>query len=144
MPGRPLKPINLTNQEREQLESMAASHSLPQTLANRVRIVLLADKGLANKDVAAQLRVDPSTVSIWRNRFLDRRLEGLHDELRPGRPRSIPDEEIAALVFKTLNKKPKGATHWSSRLLAEESSVSDTFATAQRRSSPLWTSPRAK
>lgn len=123
--GRPLKPINLTNQEREQLKSMAASHSLPQTLANRVRIVLLAAKGLPNCGIAAELHVDPSTVSIWRSRFLERRIEGLYDELRTGRPRSIPDEEIAALVHKTLNEKPKSATHWSSRLLAKESNVSD-------------------
>ena len=125
MAGRLFKPINLTDKEREQLESMAASHSLPQTLANRVRIVLFADRGFANKDVAAQLRVDPATVSIWRNRFFGKRLEGLHDELRPGRPRSIPDEEIAALVYKTLSEKPQDATHWSSRLLAKESGVSD-------------------
>ena len=125
MAGRPLKPINLTDQEREQLESMAAAHSLPQTLAKRMRIILLANKGLSNKDVATQLHLDPATVSIWRNRFLSDRLEGLHDELRTGRPRSISDEEIAALVYKTLNEKPKDATHWSSRLLAKESKVSD-------------------
>lgn len=125
MAGRSLKPINLTNQEREQLESMAASHSLPQTLAKRIRIILLADRGLANKDIAPRLDVHPVTVSIWRNRFLASRIEGLHDELRTGRPRSIPDEEIAALVYKTLNEKPKDATHWSSRLLAKETNVSD-------------------
>jgi putative transposase len=125
MAGRPLKPIHLADDEREQLESMAASHSLAQTLATRVRIILLADKGWANKDIAAELGVDRSTVSIWRNRFVDRRQEGLYDEVRPGRPRSIPDEEIAALVYKTLRDKPQGATHWSSRTLAKESNVSD-------------------
>ena len=125
MAGRPLKPIHLTDDEREHLESMAASHSLPQTLATRVRIILLADKGWASKDIASALGVDPSTVSNWRGRFLDRRLEGLYDEVRPGRPRSITDEEIAALIYKTLRDKPRGATHWTSRTLAKESNVSD-------------------
>ena len=125
MAGRPLTPILLSDDERHTLESMAASHSLAQTLANRVRIILFAAKGMPNKDIARDLRLDPSTVSVWRNRFLDRRLEGLHDEMRSGRPPSIPDTEIAALIHKTLKEKPKNATHWSSRLLAKETNVSD-------------------
>lgn len=125
MMGRPIPPINLTTEEREQLQALAATHSLPQNLATRVRIILLAAKDRANKDIAQELRLDPGTVSKWRRRFLENRLEGLHDELRPGRPRSISDRRIAALIYKTLKTKPRHETHWSSRTLAAEAKVSD-------------------
>ncbi len=126
MMGRPLTPIELSDSERELLESMVASHSLPHGLVMRANIVLLAAKGCANQDIAQQLHLDPSTISKWRRRFVQNRLEGLHDELRPGRPRSIPDEEIAALIDKTLNSKPEHDTHWSCRRLSEQTPVSST------------------
>lgn len=125
MLGRPLTPLTLADAEREQLESMSASRSLPHGLVTRARIVLEAARGRANKDTARKLRLDPATVSKWRGRFVEQRLEGLHDELRPGRPRSIDDEEIAELVNKTLHTKPEDGTHWSTRSMAGETSVSN-------------------
>ena len=89
MTGRPLTPITLGDAEREQLESMSASRSLPHGLVTRARIVLEASAGRANKNIARKLRLDPGTVSKWRRRFVEQGIEGLHDELRPGRPRSI-------------------------------------------------------
>ena len=60
----------------------------------------------------------------WRQRFLEQDVAGLHDELRPGRPRPISDERVAQLVRKTLETKPKDGTHWSVRQIASQSGVS--------------------
>jgi putative transposase len=123
--GRPKAPLNLSVPERQQLEGLVRSRSLPSGLVNRVRIVLMADAGLTNRAIAARLGLSQPTVGKWRRRFLQHGLPGLHDELRPGRPRSIPDERVAELVNRTLHTKPKdGSTHWSCRTLAAETGVS--------------------
>lgn len=129
--GRPKEPLNLSAEQREQLEGLARSRSLPSGLVNRVRIVLMSDDGMTNKQIATTLGLSHPTVGKWRSRFLEQGLEGLHDELRPGRPRSISDEEVAELIRKTLDTKPKdGSTHWSCRTLAGETAVSK--STVQR------------
>jgi putative transposase len=104
---------------------MSASRSLPHGLVTRARIVLEAAAGRASTRIARKLRLCPGTVSKWRQRFVEQGIEGLHDELRPGRPRSIEDEEIAEIVNKTLHTKPENGTHWSTRSMAEETSVSN-------------------
>ena len=124
MPGRPPAPIVLGDSERLQLEAMAASRALPYSLVSRAKIVLMAANGSSNAKIAKDLRLDRSTVSIWRNRFFKSRLEGLHDELRPGRPRTIDDERIAEFIDKTLHTKPDNATHWSCRTAAAQSGIS--------------------
>ena len=91
--GRPLAPLQLEREQREQLEAMASSRSLPHGLVTRVRIILLSADGLSNKDIAARLRLNQVTVGLWRRRFVKQGLTGLHEELRSGRPRSIPDEK---------------------------------------------------
>ena len=103
---------------------MASSRSLPHGLVTRVRIVLLSADGLSNKDIAARLRLNQVTVGLWRRRFVKQGLTGLHEELRPGRPRSIPDEKVATLIRRTLRTKPKDGTHWSCRALAAETRLS--------------------
>jgi putative transposase len=120
----------LSDEQRTQLEAFARSRSLPSGLVNRVRIVLLAAEGLSNEDIATRVGVSRQTVGLWRRRFLEGGLEGLHDELRPGRPRSISDDEVAKLIDTTLQTKPKGATHWSCRALAAQTGVSK--STVQR------------
>lgn len=65
-----------------------------------------------------------ATVGKWRQRFIERRLAGLYDELRAGRPRSIEDEKVAALLRRTIDSKPKGGTHWSVRQAAQSSGIS--------------------
>ena len=85
--------VALEREQREQLEAMASSRSLPHGLVTRVRIVLLSADGLSNKDIAARLRLNQLTVGLWRRRFVKQGLTGLHEELRSGRPRSIPDEK---------------------------------------------------
>ena len=122
--GRPLAPLDLTESDREQLESIANSRSLPHGLVRRAEIVLLAADGWPNEAVAAAVGVTRATVGKWRQRFLKNRLTGLHDELRPGAPRSISDEQVAEVVYKTLKTKPKDETQWSVRSMGEEAGLS--------------------
>jgi putative transposase len=132
--GRPKSEIKVSNEEREQLESWANARSMPQGIATRMRIVLLAEQGMNNKTIANQLRVSQATVGKWRKRFIEQGIGGLHDELRPGRPRSISDEKIAQLLKKTVNTSPTDSTHWTCRDFAAEAGVSK--STVQR----IWSS----
>ena len=122
--GRPLAPLELTESDREQLESMARSRSLPHGLVRRAEIVLLAAEGWPNEAVAAMVGVTRATVGKWRQRFLKSGLHGLYDELRSGAPRSITDEQVAEVVYKTLKTKPKDETQWSVRSMGEETGLS--------------------
>jgi putative transposase len=122
--GRPLQPVVLDGQTREQLETMSNSRSLPHGLVRRAEIVLLAADGWGNQDIAEATGIGRETVGKWRRRFLERGLSGLYDEARPGAPRSVQDEDVADVVYKTLNTKPPEQTHWSVRTMAEETGVS--------------------
>jgi transposase len=117
-------PITLTDDERAKLAGWARRPTSAQRLALRSRIVLAAAGGRANAAIAADLGVTLPTVRKWRDRFAGRRLEGLADEPRPGPPRTITDEQVEAAVTRTLEAKPKDATHWSTRGLARELGLS--------------------
>src|SRR6201993_793637 len=106
--------------EKSELTALTRKHGAPQALADRARIVLAAASGLNNKEIAAKIGVCAATAGTWRNRFAESRMEGLYDEPRPGAPREIGDDEIAATIRKTLETLPKGATHWSLRSMAKE------------------------
>ena len=90
----------------------------------RARIILACATGAENKQVAADLGVALNTVGKWRRRFVERGIDGLHDEPKPGVPRTITDEEVEAVIVRTLETTPREATHWSSRLMARESGIS--------------------
>lgn len=122
--GRPKIPVVLSEDARADLESVARSRSLPHALVQRAHIILLAAEGKNNDVIADELRLTRPTVGLWRRRYLQRGLEGLHDELKPGRPRSISDEQVAAVVRKTLQAKPVGKTQWAVRSLASSSRLS--------------------
>jgi transposase len=122
--------IELTEAERAELRGLAARRNTAQALALRARIVLASATGAQHKQVAAELGCDPQTVRKWRGRFLDRRVEGLRDEPRPGAPRTVDDERIEAVVVRTLESVPPDATHWSSRGMAAASGLS--VSTVQR------------
>src|ERR1700687_3280042 len=122
--GRPKAALVLTPEQREQLESLASSRSLPAGLVMRARIILLSASGKTKVQIARQMGLTNATAGKWRRRFLQQDVSGLHDELRPGRPRPISDERVARLVRKTLETKPKDGTHWSIRQLAAETRVS--------------------
>lgn len=122
--GRPKAAIALTAEEQTQLQGLAASRTLPHALVARARLVLWAAQGKSNTEIAERLHFSKATVGKWRQRFLQHRLSGLYDELRPGRPRSIEDDQIAALLKRTLSRKPTASTHWSVRQAAQASGIS--------------------
>jgi putative transposase len=103
---------------------MIRSRSLPHGLVRRAQIVLMAVDGSDNIAIAEELAVSRLTVGLWRRRFVAQRLPGLYDELRPGGPRTIRDEQIATLVRKTVKQQPRDGTHWSCRSIAAETKLS--------------------
>src|SRR5258705_7411251 len=111
--------IVLDDAEKRELLALTRKHGAAQALAERSRIVLAAASGLNNKEIAAKLDVCAHTAGTWRNRYARDRMDGLYDEPRPGAPRQIGDDDIAATIRKTLETRPKGATHWSLRTMAK-------------------------
>jgi len=118
--GRPIAPLVLSAEERTYLERQVRRHRVARSLSERCRVILRCADGLASKDVAAELGLHEHTVGKWRRRFLKDRCEGLLDEARPGRPRSIDDDQVAAVIERTLRTTPVDATHWSIRSMAAE------------------------
>jgi transposase len=126
MPSSKLSPLVLSAEEVTTLEQWARRPKTAQALALRSRIVLRCAQGqgtASNTVVADEVGVQRGTVAKWRSRFLTDRLDGLLDEPRPGRPRTISDEEVEAVVVKTLESAPRNATHWSTRSMAAESGL---------------------
>jgi len=114
----------LSDEEREVLERWARRPRSSQALAFRCRIVLAAAEGRSSTEIAAQLGCNPSTVGKWRGRFARRGIDGLHDEPRPGKPRSISDADVERVIVKTLEEQPTNATHWSTRSMAAATGMS--------------------
>jgi transposase len=112
--------IRLSDDEREQLVSWSRRRASSQAVALRSRIVLAAAEGLSSSQIARDLGVSVATVGKGRNRFAGDRLDGLLDEPRPGRPRTITDQRVDEVIIKTLESAPRDATHWSTRSMARE------------------------
>lgn len=124
--GQPAKALAVNSEDRLQLESIARSQSLPAAIARRAQMILCMADGESNTSIARRYRTSRPTVSFWRSRFRERGLAGLHNELKPGRPRSTSEEQIAELINTALRSRPKGRTHWSGRALAGETGLSKT------------------
>jgi transposase len=118
--------VVLSAQERDVLERWARRPKSAQALALRCRIVLAAADGERSNEIAARLGCSTQTVGRWRGRFARRGLDGLHDEPRPGKPRSISDADVERVIVKTLEEQPQGATHWSTRSMAAATGMSQT------------------
>src|SRR5471032_2478372 len=113
--GRPIAPLVLSSDERAYLERQVRRRRVARSLSERCRVILRCADGVPSKSVASELGVHEHTVGKWRRRFLKDRIEGLLDEARPGRPRTIEDDQVAAVVEYILRSTPKDATHWSIR-----------------------------
>ena len=122
--GRPLVPLTLTAEEREALQNWARRPKSSQALAQRSRLVLSCAEGRSNTAVAEKLGVSKQMVTKWRARFVERRLDGLLDEPRPGAPRQVGDAAVERVLTRTLESTPRDATHWSTRGMAKASGLS--------------------
>jgi putative transposase len=128
--GRALPELTLSDDERSQLLAIARSRSLPHGIVRRAEIVLASADGETNKAIAQRLKLNQLTVGKWRRRYLDEGIEGLHDELRSGRPRSLDDERVAEVINTALQGPPPHATQWTVRAMAEHTGISK--STVQR------------
>jgi transposase len=124
--GRPLPDLRLTAEENNRLVEWARRRTTAQALALRARIVLGCAQGATNSQVSQRLRVTLQTVGKWRRRFIEQRLDGLLDAPRPGQPRKISDAQVEEVLAMTLERRPKEATHWSTRLMAKATGLNQT------------------
>ena len=123
---RVARPVVLSNEQRDMLESRARARSAAARRGERARIVLLAAAGMQDKQIAAKLRIMPAKAARWRNRFLDGGWAALdRDAPRPGRPSTITPAKIQEVIQKTTQEKPSNATHWSTRSMARSAGLSE-------------------
>ena len=127
MVGRLADAVVLSEDERRFLEGQVRRHKAARSLSDRCRMILLCADGLASKEVAARLGVHEHTVGKWRRRFVRCRIEGLTDEYRSGRPRTVSDDQVTAVIERTLNTPPRDAPHWSLRSMAAATGLSHTY-----------------
>ncbi|MGA8336594.1 MAG: IS630 family transposase [Solirubrobacteraceae bacterium] len=118
--------IELSEEEETLLRAVLRTPSASQRQALRARIVLRAAEGVTNTQIAAETGVSLPTVGLWRRNFCERRLEGLSDAPRSGRPRQIDDDAVQRVLAKTLEPPPDGTTHWSVRRLAAATGIAPT------------------
>jgi transposase len=130
--------IELSEEEETVLRALLRTPSASQQQALRARIVLRAAEGVTNTQIAAETGVSLPTVGLWRRNFCERRLEGLSDAPRSGRPRQIDDDEVQRVLAKTLEPPPDGTTHWSVRRLAAATGISPTTV------HPIWRDHKLK
>lgn len=123
--------IELSPEERKQLETFARGKRTPVRVVFRAQIVLLAAEGRQNREIAEELQTTPRAVGKWRSRYAAQRAAGiLQDAPRPGRTPKLTDERVKEIIRKTIEEKPRNATHWSTRSMAQATGVSK--ATVQR------------
>jgi transposase len=122
--GRPIPALKLTENERESLSQWMRRPKSAQALAQRARIILACAEGLNNTQVGDRLHLTVQTVGKWRSRFVQKRLDGLLDEVRPGTSQRLTDKEVEEVLAMTLESTPKDATHWSTRSMAQACGLS--------------------
>ena len=129
--ARPKLELALSPAQKQELQRLVKAPSTPQKRVRRARIVLLAAQGLENSRIAQELRTSPTTVGLWRQRFIDLGLAGLEESPRPGRPSTI-DPAKARRAITEVVQPPKNRARWSTRTMARELGLSKN--TVQR----LW------
>jgi transposase len=122
--GRPIAALKLTESERERLSRWMRRPKSAQALAQRARIILACAEGLNNTQVGDRLHLTVQTVGKWRSRFVQKRLDGLLDQARPGTSQRLTDKEVEEVLAMTLESTPKDATHWSTRSMAQTCGLS--------------------
>ena len=123
---RVARPVVLSADQREVLETRSRARSAALRSVERARIVLLAAAGLQDRQIARELTRTPEKAARWRNRFLDGGLATLDkDAPRPGRTPTITPAKVREVIRKTTREKPRNATHWSTRTMAAEAGVSE-------------------
>jgi transposase len=126
------KPIHLKAEQRAELERLTRRNRVNRGLAFRARVILMSADGIPGLRIAKKLRSTNQTICRWRKRFLDGGIDALYDESKPGTPRKITDDKLEEIVVKTLEEKPEGATHWSTRMMAKKTGWS------QSQISRIW------
>jgi putative transposase len=123
--GRPRNSeLTLSDTERQQLTTLATSHTLPYSHVRRAQIILASAAGQTNTAIAARFGLTVQAVGHWRRRFHRYGLAGLSDAPRSGRPRTHDENRVAALLRTVLASKPRAATHWSVRAGAAQTGIS--------------------
>ena len=123
---RVARPVELNSESRKAVERLARGRSLPARLVERARIVLRAADGLRDKEIGQQLGITPEKAARWRNRFLEGGIVALQqDASRPGRTRTITEDQVKRVVEKTIRHQPANATHWSTRTMATAAGISE-------------------
>jgi Helix-turn-helix domain len=133
--GRPKAELHLSAQERAQMQGIANARALPHGLVRRVQSVLASADGEANSAIAKRMGLTNATVGKWRQRYLENGIEGLHDELRAGRPRSFEDERVADVINRTLQTcacGPAARPHYPVGMVITGSCGWPVFSTAFR------------
>lgn len=127
--GRPIPPLNLSEEEQKVLEQWTRRPKTAQALAQRARVILACASAKSNTAVSAEVSLSKQAVGKWRSRFLERRLDGLLDEPRPGAPRTITDTDVERVLTLTLESAPSDATHWSTRSMARRTGLTQNAIT---------------
>ncbi len=130
--GRPKPALFLTKGERDALRAWTRQPKCPQALALRARVILLCAGGSSNTETAAELRVTIQTVGKWRQRFIEKRLDGLLDEPRPGTPRKLSEADVDRVLGLTGNRCPANAAHWSTCFSLAEAATDRAAASVHR------------
>jgi transposase len=123
---RVARPVSLNPEQRKRLEQQARGRSLPARVVERARIVLLTAEGRRDKEIAQELGITAENSARWRNRFLAGGIAALEkDAPRSGRSRVISDRQVKRVVEMTIQGKPAGATHWSTRTMATAAGIGE-------------------
>ena len=121
----PMPPQVLSDDEVQQLQSIANSRSLPHSIVQRAQIVLTYGSSVTNTANSRRMGLTGMTVSWSRKHYLDLGLRGLHEELRPGRPRTYEDDKVAEVIHRALQSKAAdGSTWWTARSIAAAIAIS--------------------